>query len=296
MVPYGPDRSKVKWLHSVNSLSRSRPCSDTTRCSSGHPPTGSQGQWERKEGLWTSTSTRGTNSNMFDISGFGFGSGTTYATSILDVDLQSDSSTQVPSFDAKEITNPWLADRRLGSGNGFLPTSSDMLLLRELLRTNAAFPRNATDKLIKKHPILSHLEIASTICYHFAAIFRYYMHKFMLHAFLVVSLKSALGHYSYNKTPEYIAQEPASRISNTTFAADTASKGEFLWLKHGDPNALFAPPREPGLLTQLSTIEGMDAFSSQDCLPRPCIPLQHRSSCILPTHHLDQKIFESHTP
>ncbi|KAG9571625.1 hypothetical protein KCU79_g143, partial [Aureobasidium melanogenum] len=53
---------------------------------------------------------------------------------ILDVDLQSDSSTQVPSFDAKEITNPWLADRRLGSGNGFLPTSSDMLLLRELLR------------------------------------------------------------------------------------------------------------------------------------------------------------------
>lgn len=51
------------------------------------------------------------------------------------------------------------------------------------------------------------------------------MHKFMLFAFLVISLKSTLGHYSYNKTSEYIAREPASRMSNMTFAADIASKG-----------------------------------------------------------------------
>ena len=54
--------------------------------------------------------------------------------------------------------------------------------------------------------------------------------------------------------------------------------------------------QEPGPLNQLSTIEGMDACSSQDCLPRPCIPLQPRSLCFPATHHPDLKISESHTP
>lgn len=40
------------------------------------------------------------------------------------------------------------------------------------------------------------------------------MHKFMLHAFLVVSLKSALGHYSYNKTPEYRTRTGVSHVQH----------------------------------------------------------------------------------
>lgn len=47
--------------------------------------------------------------------------------------------------------------------------------------------------------------------------------EFMLHAFLVINLKSTLGHYRYNRTSENIVQELAS--CNMTFAADTARKG-----------------------------------------------------------------------
>lgn len=42
-------------------------------------------------------------------------------------------------------------------------------------------------------------------------------------------------------------------------------------------------------ISQLSTIEGMGAHPSQDCLPQLCIPLRPRSLYILPSHHHDRK-------
>ena len=46
--------------------------------------------------------------------------------------------------------------------------------------------------------------------------------------------------------------------------------------------------------SQLSTIEGMGAHSSQDCLPRLCIPLRPRSLYIFPSHHHDRKNLRNH--